>query len=151
MPRQINHLKHHQPMPSATLMRRSVNRPKQLPHKLKTNGALQHHAKVTLDPSPERHVKPERLARAQLAPKSQFISHFMTPSHSHFVASQHQPLSAIVHKPKIETTQTIDQLMLKAIDTVEDQIINLEQQPVRRFSRYTRALVANRFNGIALN
>jgi hypothetical protein len=149
--RQVNHIAHHSTMASSTLMRRSVNQPSHLATRLKANHAVNHHESLMLKPIRQSNASAARKARADQTSKSQYISHFVKQNRSYFVPTHAQPIKAIVHKPQVETILTIDELLLKAIANAEDQVLNLEQQPVRRLHRFTHSLVANRFNGLATN
>ncbi len=138
-------------MPSRTLMRKAVDKPEVNRRHLKAAHAIPHHEPVVLAPTKQTYFSPERLARASQIPKSNYVSHFVMPSRSHFVPTPQQPIKAIVHKPALEGLRSFDQQIMNAIENAEDQLVNLEQQPVKRLHRFTRALVANRFNGIALD
>jgi hypothetical protein len=149
--RTINHIEHHKTQPSRTLMRSAVKPMKASGStRLKAHSAFRYHEASSLGPIKRENMNIDRFNRAIKVERSEFVSHFTRPLGSSFTPTHAHPIKAIVHKPKVEADLSIDELLLKAVDNIEDQLLNLEQQPLRRIHRFTRGLVANRFNGVAL-
>ena len=150
--RQVNHIEHHKAAPSKTLMRRGVTLPDNSNDpRIKAHHAFKHQGTTTLEPNRHSRVNTERMSRASAVNKSDYINHFSQPLGSSFRPTLKQPIKSVLHKPEIKNDLSIDQLLMQAVDRASDQLVNLEQQPVKRFHRFSRALVANRFNGVALD
>ncbi len=149
--RQTNHLSHRQRQASKTLMRKSVVKPElRLQPNLRVNYALDHsqlHYQLQASGLSQPH---QRLNRAKTTSKSPYINHFSQPLGTSFIPNL-QPIKSIVNKPLIDSSLSIDHRLQQAISRAEDQLVNFEQQPIKRFNRFTKAFMSNRSNIPSLN
>jgi hypothetical protein len=150
--RSTNHVRPHPANSTKTLMRRALAKPvvssSQSSRHIKARAAIYHE---TIKPSLVRTVQPARLERVSQIQRSQFISHLAKPDTRPFVQPS-QPIKSILSKPRLEAEEaSIDNLLHRAMEKLSNEVESIEQIPVRTMQRFTRSLVANRFNGIALD
>lgn len=150
--RPTNHVQPHPTHSSKTLMRRAVTTPvvnkAHSQRKIKAHAVTYH---APLKPGITRTVNQARLEQVSQIQRSQFVSHFAKPDRRSF-AQPYQPIKSVLSKPKLEAEEnTIDDLLHRAMQKLNSEVEAIEQIPLRTMQRFTRSLVSNRFNGIALD
>lgn len=145
--RRTNHIQHHQPLKSKTLMRRGVKRPVVQQKRLKTS-VLSYNRPLTLTAN-RPSLNSRHYSRISHSP---FISHFAKPDTRSFIAAP-QPIKSIVNKPKVnrQPDLSIDDLIYKAVDNLDTKIQVFEKKPVRGLRRLTKSFAGSDFEDPALN